>query len=238
MEERFRVLIIEADAAIRSGLIAVFEHHHFDIDATDSGSEGYDKACRESFDLVLLDASSPCNPTEKDGFDICRGIREKKRGQIIFMLTPNADNEEILHRLPLGADDYTSIPFAYTELVQRAKALLRRSKLQAKSTYSDRIRFGKNIDLDVAGLSGQCQGHRVEFTPREMRLVEYLYENRGKAVQSPELINQLWGYPRYLEVETRALDIHMTTLQQKIEADPEKPVHFKKMGGSAYQLSL
>ena len=69
-------------------------------------------------------------------------------------------------------------------------------------------------------------------------MLEYLYDNRGKSVESQELLNQVWGYPRYLNTETRAVDIHVATLADKIEVNPENPQFFKRVGDGAYQFSV
>jgi two-component system response regulator RegX3 len=232
MEERFKVIIIEHEENVRQGLIAVFEHHHFDVEATDNAASGYEKARSGEFDLLLLDARM----SEMDAFEICAGVRSLHPGQVIFMLTADSDDRALVQGLSHGADDYTCVPFAYTDLVQRAKALLRRTGLQNKSQSKSQIKFADNIEIDCATLSGHGAQGKLEFTPREMRVLEYLYENRGKIVGSYELLNQVWGYPRYLNTETRAVDIHIATLQQKLELDPENPQFLKQVGDEAYQL--
>lgn len=232
MEERFKVIIIEHEENVRQGLMAVFEHHHFDVEATDNAASGYEKACSGEFDLLLLDARM----SEMDAFQICADVRAQLPRQVIFMLTADSDDQTLIDGLSHGADDYTSVPFAYTDLVQRAKALLRRSRLQNKNQSITQIKLGDTIEIDCLNLSGQCAQGKVEFTPREMRVLECLYENRGKSIESQELLNQVWGYPRYLNTETRAVNIHIATLQQKLELDPENPQFLKQLGDEACQL--
>ncbi|PCJ36589.1 MAG: DNA-binding response regulator [Cellvibrionales bacterium] len=234
MEERFKIIVIEHEENVRQGLVAVFEHHHFDVEATDNAVSGYEKARSGEFDLLLLDARM----TEMDAAEICAGVRALHPLQVIFMLTADSDDKALVKGLTQGADDYTSVPFAYTDLVQRAKALLRRSRLQNKSQSTTQITLGDNIEIDCASLSGRSAQGQLEFTPREMRVLEYLYQNRGKTVEAYEMLNQIWGYPRYLNTETRAVDIHIATLQQKLEADPEKPEFLKQVGDGAYLLSV
>ena len=233
MEERFKIIIIEHEENVREGLIAVFEHHHFDVEATGNATSGYEKACSGEFDLLLLDARR----SEMNAFEICADVRSKLPRQVIFMLTADSDDQAWIDGLSHGADDYTSVPFAYTDLVQRAKALLRRSRLQNKNQSTTQIKLGDTIEIDCATLTGQCAQGKVEFTPREMKVLECLYENRGKSIESEELLNQVWGYPRYLNTETRAVDIHVATLANKIEINPECPQFLKRVGDGAYQLS-
>jgi len=234
MEERFKIIVIEHEENVRQGLIAVFEHHHFDVEATDNAVSGYEKARSGDFDLLLLDARM----AEMDVAEICAGVRALHPRQVIFMLTADSDDQALVKDLTHGADDYTCVPFAYTDLVQRAKALLRRSRLQNKSQSATQITLGDTIEIDCASLSGQCAQGQLKFTTREMCVLEYLYEHRGKTVEAYELLNQVWGYPRYLNTETRAVDIHIATLQNKLEIDPDKPEFLKQVGEEAFQLSV
>ena len=153
------------------------------------------------------------------------------------MLTADSNDRVLVDGLNSGADDYTSVPFAYTDLVQRAKALLRRSRLQNKRQSTQQITLGGTMEIDCANLSGHSTQGKLAFTSREIRLLEYLYENRGKPIESLELLNQVWGYPRYLNTETRAVDIHVATLVNKIELNPENPQFLKRVGDGAYQFS-
>ena len=234
MEQRFKIIIIEHEESVRQGLIAVFEHHHFDVEATENAASGYEKARSGEFDLLLLDARM----AEMYAAEICAGVRALHPRQVIFMLTAGSDDKALVKGLTHGADDYTCVPFAYTDLVQRAKALLRRSRLQNKSPSTTQMILGGNVEIDCASLSGQGPQGQLEFTAREMRVLEYLYEHRGKTVEDHELLNQVWGYPRYLNTETRAVDVHIATLQQKIETNPERPEFLKQVADGAYQLSV
>ncbi|MBQ0719181.1 MAG: response regulator transcription factor [Gammaproteobacteria bacterium] len=234
MEERFKIIIIEHEDNVRQALVAVFEHHHFDVEATGNAELGYEKARSGEFDLLLLDARMD----DRTAFDICTGVRARDPAQVIFMLTANGDDSDLIKGLADGADDYICVPFAYTDLVQRSKALLRRSRLQSKTPSTTQISLGDKIEIDCASLSGQCVRGQLEFTPREMRVLEYLYKHRGKTVDAHELLNQVWGYPRYLNTETRTVAIHIATLVNKIEGDPENPQFLKQVGDGAYQLSL
>jgi two-component system response regulator RegX3 len=232
MEQRFKILIIEHEENVRQGLMAVFDHHHFDVEATDSAITGYEKACSGEFDLLLLDSRM----RELDAFEFCTAVRLLHPRQVIFILTADSNDQALIDSLSHGADDYTSVPFAYTDLVQRAKALLRRSRLQNKNQSTKELKLGGNIAIDCLNLSGKSPQGEFEFTHREIKVLEYLYENRGKTVEAYELLHQVWGYPRYLNTETRAVNIHIATLQKKLEIDPDNPQILKPVGDQAYQL--
>ena len=228
MEERFKAIIIEHEESIRQGLVAVFEHHHFDAEAADSIASGYEKARSGDFDLVLLDSRAAGLNT----LEVCAGIRGQHPGQVIFMLTADSSNQGLM---ALGADDYSSVPFAYTDLVQRAKALLRRTRLQHKTALTETLSIGELV-IDMASASGHCPSGAITFTPREIRVLHYLCEQRGKTVEAHELLNQVWGYPRYLNTEIRAVEIHIASLIHKIEVDAENPQYIQQVGEGAYQI--
>ena len=234
MEEHFKVIIVEHEDNVRQGLIAVFEHHHFYVESVDNAVAGLEKARDGAFDLLLIDARI----ADTDVFQVCADIRSLNPEQVIFMLTADSDNLGLIANQTQSADDYTSVPFAYTDLVQRAKALLRRSQLQRKTPSVGKIQLSDDIEIDGANLSGQCAEGILTFTPREIQVLEYLYKHRGKVVDSHEMLNQVWGYPRYLNTEVRAVDIHMAILTHKIESDFESPQYLKRLGEGSYQLLI
>ncbi|MGH6915213.1 MAG: response regulator transcription factor, partial [Geminicoccales bacterium] len=124
MTRKSRLLIIEDEAAIRDGLIDVFVYHGFDVDSCGNGNAGLEKALTGRYDLVLLDIMLP----GMNGFDVCDAIRAADRNQPIIMLTAKSSDEEIIHGLKLGADDYVAKPFSIQQLVLRVQAVLRRSE--------------------------------------------------------------------------------------------------------------
>ncbi|OUS04599.1 hypothetical protein A9Q90_07425 [Gammaproteobacteria bacterium 54_18_T64] len=234
MEDRFKVLIIEQEDSVREGLVSVFKHHHFDVEAVENGAGGHEKAHSGEFDLLLLDT----RVDEAGAFEFCAELRASHPGQVVFMLTADSDDRNLIDHMAMGADDFTSVPFAYTDLVQRAKALLRRSRLQGKTPRTEPMKLGDSVEIDSLTLSGQSSQGELAFTSREMRVLEYLYDQRGKTIEAQELLNQVWGYPRYLNTETRTVSVHIATLVNKIERDPEDPQFLKRMGEQSYQLSI
>lgn len=230
MEERFKIIIVEHEENVRQGLVAVFGHHHFDVEATDNAAIGYEKACSGDFDLVLIDSRG----ADINAFEICAGIRGQHPGQVIFTLTADSSNQGLME---LGADDYSSVPFAYTDLVQRAKALLRRTHFQKKTALTETIKIGEAV-IDMANASGQCPRGKVSFTQREVRVLQYLCEQRGKTVEVHELLNKVWGYPRYLNTETRTVEIHIASLIHKIEADVENPQYIQQVGDGVCRIAF
>ena len=129
------ILIVEDEEAIRSGLIDVFVFHGYQVDSAATGPEGLNKALTGKFDLILLDIMLP----GMDGYEICDRIRAVDRNQPIIMLTAKTSDDEIIHGLKLGADDYVPKPFSIQQLVLRIEAVLRRSQVGQEQARMLRI---------------------------------------------------------------------------------------------------
>lgn len=230
MQRKLRILVIEDEEAIRSGLEDVFAYHGYDVQSAGDGRDGLDKALTGNFDLVLLDIMLP----GVDGYAICEQIRAVDREQPIIMLTARSADEDIIHGLRLGADDYVSKPFSVAELMLRAEAVLRRSR--AGVEMASHLRLGDDVEIDVPNLAGRRGDELLEFTRREMEMLQYLHANTDRAVSREELLNKVWGYARTADIETRTVDIHVAKLRRKIEHDPATPVFLVTVRGAGYRL--
>lgn len=225
-----RILIVEDEAAIRTGLVDVFVFHGFDVDWAEEGPQGLEKALTGDFDLILLDVMLP----GMNGFDICNEIRNQDPAQPIIMLTAKGSDEDIIQGLTLGADDYVTKPFSVAQLVLRVQAVLRRSLGAAQA--SNHIHLGDDIEIDIANLCGGRQDETFKFTRREMEIIEYLNTNKERPVSREELLNKVWGYAKEMDIETRTVDIHMAKLRRKIEPDPAHPQYLVTVRGAGYRL--
>jgi len=230
MKQKLRILIVEDEAAIRSGLIDVFVFHGYDVDSAADGRSGLDKALTGKFDLVVLDVMLP----SMNGFDICAAIRARDRDQPIIMLTAKVDDDDIVRGLSLGADDYVAKPFSVAQLVLRVEAVLRRSRAMVEMARN--IRLGDDIEVDSANLSGRRGAEALAFTRREMDVLQYLHTHTSRAVSREELLTQVWGYAKHLDLETRTVDIHVAKLRRKLETNPKDPVHLVTVRGAGYRL--
>lgn len=230
MERKIRILIVEDEAAIRTGLSDVFVFHGYDVEEAVDGSEGLEKALSGRFDLILLDVMLP----GLDGFAICNRVRELDPDQPIIMLTAKTSDEDIIQGLSLGADDYVPKPFSVAQLVLRVQAVLRRARVVSEQQH--RIRLGRDLELDCRNLSGRRGEEPLTFTRREMEILQYLHLNGERAVSRDELLHKVWGYPRDADLETRTVDIHIAKLRRKIEPDPAHPRHLTTVRGVGYRL--
>jgi len=230
MSPKLRILIIEDEVAIRTGLIDVFVYHGYEVDFSGHGVEGLNKALTGKFDLILLDLMLP----GMNGFDICNRIREQNRDQAIIMLTAKSNDEDIIEGLSLGADDYVAKPFSVTQLVLRVQAVLRRTRNGMAQNQS--IKLGHDLSIDCQNLIGHRKGEKLSFSRREIALLQYLQSHSQRPVSREELLNKVWGYANHLGIETRTVDIHIAKLRRKIEADPAEPQFLITVRGSGYRL--
>jgi len=229
MNKQMRILVVEDEEAIRTGLIDVLVFHGYDVDSAATGPDGLEKALTGKFDLILLDIMLP----GMDGYEICERIRTEDRNQPIIMLTAKTSDEEIVQGLKLGADDYVPKPFSIQQLVLRVEAVLRRSG--AGQEMARTLSVG-GIDIDTENLNACKDGTEITFTKREIEVLCYLAQNSDRAVSREELLSKVWGYARNLDIETRTVDIHIAKLRRKIETDNKAPELLITVRGAGYRL--
>ncbi|WP_029134929.1 response regulator transcription factor [Sedimenticola selenatireducens] len=230
MSRNIRLLIVEDEIAIRTGLVDLFVFHGYAVESVDDGREGLRLALSGQYDLVLLDVMLP----GINGFDICARIRAQDREQPIIMLTAKSGDEDVIQGLSLGADDYVAKPFSVAQLVLRVQAVLRRSRIGVAQEQC--IRLGDGVELDCRNLSGCCGEEEHTFTRREMELLQYLHANADRPVSRDELLTRVWGYAKNLDLETRTVDIHIAKLRRKIEPDAANPRYLVTVRGAGYRL--
>jgi len=232
MSRKPRLLIVEDEAAIRSGLVDVFVYHGFDVETAEHGETGLKLALGGTFDLVMLDVMLP----GIDGFEICNRIRQQDRHQPVIMLTAKSSDEDIVQGLTLGADDYVAKPFSVTQLVLRVQAVLRRAGIGEAAARE--IRLANGVVIDTENLCAGDLADNIAFTRREMDLLQYLNQQAERPVSREELLARVWGYANHLEIETRTVDIHIAKLRRKIEIDPANPQAIITVRGAGYRLML
>jgi two-component system response regulator RegX3 len=231
MNSGMRILVIEDETAIREGLSDVLVYHGYAVESAATGPEGLQKAQSGKFHLVLLDIMLP----GMDGFEICDRIRAGDKDQPIIMLTARDSDEDIINGLRLGADDYVAKPFSIQQLVLRIEAVLRRSQAGIEQARSILL---PNMTIDTENLSGQSGETEVQFTRREIEVLAYLAQHHDRPVSREELLAQVWGYGRNLEIETRTVDIHIAKIRRKIEVSPPDPRNLVTVRGAGYRLMV
>ena len=230
MNRKRRLLIVEDEEAIRTGLIDVFVYHGFEVEAVADGRDALDRALVGGFDLILLDVMLP----SMNGFDICDAIRKTDREQPIILLTAKVGDDDIINGLKLGADDYIGKPFSIQELVLRVEAVLRRTR--GAKTVARHIDLGSGMVVDTENLRGRDGVDELVFTRREIEILQYLHAHRDRPVQRDELLTEVWGYRKNMNIETRTVDIHIAKLRRKIEVDSKNPKRLVTVRGAGYRL--
>jgi two-component system response regulator RegX3 len=234
MNRKAHILIVEDEPAIRSGLVDVLVYHGYDVTSTEDGPSGLAHAVTGQYDLMLLDIMLP----GMNGFDVCNGVREADKELPIIMLTARISDEDIVHGLRLGADDYVAKPFSVEQLVLRIGAVLRRTRPTAVDTIVLSNDGHEDLVIDTANLAAVRGTAQVTFTRREMEVLEYLSANSERPVPRSELLNRVWGYAADADIETRTVDIHIAKLRRKLELNPKNPVHLTTVRGAGYRLHL
>lgn len=228
MTEKARILIVEDEAAIRTGLVDVFVFHGYEVDCAEHGEEGLRKSLSGLYDLILLDVMLP----GINGFEICNQIRQQDRQQAVIMLTARTSDEDIVQGLTLGADDYVAKPFSITQLVLRVQAVLRRTGIGEQQQRQILLQNGSVIDTENLCLEGaDCL-----FTRREMDVIQYLNRQSDRPVSREELLTKVWGYASDMHIETRTVDIHIAKLRRKVEINPADPQVIVTVRGAGYRL--
>ena len=230
MNRKIRILVVEDEAAIREGLTDLFVFHGYEVESAAEGPQGLALALSGRFDMILLDVMLP----GMDGYAICNAIRAQDRDQPIIMLTARGGDEEIIHGLSLGADDYVAKPFSVTQLLLRVQAVLRRAHIGEEPTHQ--IHLADDLTIDTRNLNGTRAGEELNFTRREVEILQYLHANRERPVPREELLHKVWGYARNLDIETRTVDIHIAKLRRKLEPQPAEPQYLVTVRGAGYRL--
>ncbi len=222
-----KILIVEDHKDMVTGLVFNLEAQGYEVRAAYDGQEGLSLAEREKPDLIVLDIMLP----KKDGFAVCRELRQKGDDVPILMLTARKEEADKVLGLEIGADDYLIKPFGLAEFLARVKALLRRRP--DKEVQLEHFRFG-TVDVDFKNYRATKDGVPVNLTQREFEMMRLFVKNRDKVISRNRFLNEIWGYDRY--PTTRTVDAHIASLRQKLEADPEHPRFIITAHGLGYKF--
>jgi two-component system alkaline phosphatase synthesis response regulator PhoP len=187
-------------------------------------------AIARHFNLIILDVMLP----RKNGFEVCRELRRRGRDVAILMLTAKSQVIDRVTGLKLGADDYLAKPFDPAELLARVEALLRRTS-RGSSPSIRSFDFG-DTHVDFAAGEVHKAGSQVSLAGKEMQLLRYLIEQRGKVVSREELLQNVWEYQS--DVSSRTIDVHIAWLRQKLEDQPQTPRYIHTVRGKGYKFSM
>jgi len=231
-EKKEKILIIEDDKEIAAIEKDFLEISGFEVVIENDGLEGQKLALTHDFSLIILDLMLP----RKDGMTICREIRNKIDIPILMVTAKIEDNDKI-RGLGFGADDYIVKPFSPTELVARVKSHIARYKRLINASNS----LQNKDDIDFGWLRINKSTHRVylneneiTLTQKEYELLFFLTSNLDVVFSKERLYDKIWGENKYGELKTVA--VHINRLREKIEKNPNEPVHLQTVWGAGYRF--
>ena len=224
-----RILLVEDEPGLVMTLSDLLTVEGYRVETAMDGPKGLEKATSERFDLIILDVMLP----GKNGFELCRQLRQEGSDSAILMLTARTQVVDRVVGLKLGADDYLTKPFDPSELMARVEALLRRVRKEKLSPVL-RFQFG-NVEVNFEKSDVHKNGQSVSLAGKEMQLLRYLIDHRGKVVPREELLECVWEYQA--GVSSRTIDVHVAWLRQKLEDNPQNPQHIHTVRGVGYRFS-
>lgn len=222
-----RLLVAEDEPSLALTLDDRLRAEGYEVELVESGTAAFAAASTRPFDLLILDVNLP----GKNGLDLCRDLRARGLETPILMLTARAGVVDKVLGLKLGADDYLTKPFDWLELSARLEALLRRRR--AGNAATSLLVLGE-VRVDFEAAEVKKSGQPIELSTLELRLLQYLAEHRGKVIGRDELLDKVWGYAS--TSMSRTVDVHMSSLRQKIEEQPAKPRFLHTVFGRGYKL--
>jgi DNA-binding response OmpR family regulator len=224
-----RVLLAEDDQRI-AGFISkgLSEEGHL-VQIVSDGDQALELALaghETSFDVIILDILMP----KRDGLSVCRELRTRGCHTPILMLTAMDSLNDRVRGLDSGADDYLVKPFAFPELVARLRALGRRMPLAAQTAL---LQVG-NLVLDTTAHAAQRGNRKIDLSPREYHLLEYLMHRVGKSVSRTSILQAIWSFN--YDGASNVVDVYMGYLRRKIDQEGE-PVLVHTVRGVGYKIS-
>jgi two-component system KDP operon response regulator KdpE len=222
-----RVLVVDDEPAIRRFLRTSLRAEGYDLVEAETGEAALAEIRRRPPDLVVLDLGLP----GISGLDVIRQLREAGSAVPIIVLTVRADEAGKVEALDLGADDYVTKPFGMDELLARMRAALRH-RLQQEGE-KPLFRSG-DLAVDLVRRIVTVRGAEVKLSPREYDILRLLILHAGKVLTHRFMLKEVWGG----EADVQYLRIYIRQLRQKIEPDPERPLHIVTETGVGYRLRL
>ncbi|MCB0164194.1 MAG: response regulator transcription factor [Anaerolineae bacterium] len=212
-----KILIIDDDPSFTQIVHLGLTDAGYRVTIARDGQEGIRLFFECQPDLIILDITMP----RLDGYQVCQRVRDIADTPII-MLTALDKEEDIIKGLEFGADDYLTKPFRTGELVARVQATLRRSRtaiiLPKNLSYQDNHLF---IDLETRRI--EVKGKLVKLTPTEYKLLELLFKNKGRIIETQQILEKVWGFEYIDDVDY--LRVYIWHLRRKLEPDPKNPIY-------------
>ena len=220
-----QILLVEDDRNLRGFLKKAFREEGCAVDECESGDRALDRALRRSYDCIVLDLMLP----GLDGFSVVKELRQRGVHTPVLILTARDEVDSRVRGLELGADDYLSKPFDLAELMARVHALVRRAELR----HGDVSLSAGDLALDPLKREVTRNGKRIDLSPREFALLEFLMRNAGRTVSRSRIAEAVWNYQ--FDTETNVVDVYINYLRKKL-AVKDQPALIQTVRGVGYRL--
>lgn len=201
-----RILVVEDEHRIAQAIKKGLEQERYAVDAVYNGTDGFDLASTEDYDLIVLDVMLP----EMNGVTICRELRKKKIHTPILILTAKGQTEDKVLGLDSGADDYLTKPFSFEELLARIRALSRRPEQTTNTILSV-----EDLSLNTKTYSVQRAKTSINLSNKEFSLLEYLMRNPNTVITKEQIIAHVWNYDA--DVLPNTVEVYIRNLRNKID---------------------
>ena len=239
-EHSATILVVDDEVTLREMIEFNLRRERFQVVLAEDGEQALQLAHDVSPDLIILDIMLP----EIDGLQVLRTLRQDSTVPVLLLSARGEEIDRVLG-LELGADDYLTKPFAMRELVARAKAMIRRSRIppveapeaseMPGKTAARQVITAGDLAIDTAARQVRIQGELIDLKPKEYDLLLYLTKHPGIVLSRDALLREVWGYA--YPVDTRTIDVHVRGIRQKIERDPSQPALIETVRGYGYRFS-
>jgi two-component system, OmpR family, copper resistance phosphate regulon response regulator CusR len=213
-----KVLLVEDEPKMVRSLKKGLEEHQIEVDAAMDGAEGGRLAGVNDYAVIISDVMMP----EMNGLDMLRQLRQNGNVTPVILLTALGQTDEKITGFEAGADDYLTKPFEFRELLVRVRALARRPK----SSYQQTPVILRFADIEMNLDKKECirDGQRIQLTPREFALMEYLLRNPGRVISKAEISTQVWNLS--FDTGTNFVEVYFNFLRKKVDKGfPKKLIH-------------
>ena len=219
-----RVLVIEDESGVAGFLKKGLGEASYAVDQADNGIDGLHKAVSETYDAIVLDLMLP----GMDGFSVLREVRSREIGTPVICLTARDGVDDRIKGLDLGADDYLAKPFSFSELLARLRALLRRGR----DLHPNPITVA-DLQVDVLARSVHRGDRRIDLSPTEFALLEYLARHAGQVLSRTMILEHVWDMNQ--DPMTNVIDVHINRLRKKVDQCFDRPL-IRTIRGVGYVL--
>ena len=219
-----RILLVEDEPGLVLTLTDRLTAEGYRVESVTNGNVALERASGEAFDIILLDVMLP----GRDGFDVCRTLRQRGVSAPIMMLTARGQVVDRVVGLRLGADDYLTKPFVFEELLARIRALTRRSGQPASAQIQ-----ADDLRIDLLSRHAWRKDKRIDLSSREFALLEYFMRHNGQVLSRQQILSAIWDYD--FEPASNVVDVYVRHLRNKVDP-PDGPSSIQTIRGAGYRF--